>query len=53
MRRHAESDNISLLTEVLEGQRGMAFMAVNNEQSVRPYCTALRMGVEMFQPTYP
>ena len=53
MRRHAESDNLALLAEVLEGERVMALMAVNNKESVCAHRTALRIGVEMLQPMYP
>ena len=53
MRRHAESDNLTLLTEVLEGERVMAFIAVNNKESVCAHRTALRIGAEMLQLTYP
>mgnify|MGYP001506948334 CR=1 FL=1 len=53
MRRHAESDNLTLLTEVLEGERVIALIAVNNKKSVYAHRTALRIGVEMLQPTYP
>ena len=52
MRRHTESNNFTLLTEVLEGERVIAFIAVNNKELVCAYCTALRIGVEMLQPTY-
>lgn len=33
MWEHVESDNIALLAEALEGERVMALMAVDNEQS--------------------
>lgn len=34
MRRHADSDNLVLLAVFLEGERVMALMAVDCEQSV-------------------
>ena len=52
MRRHAESDDLTLLAEVLEGERVIALMAVNNKESVGPSCTTLRIGVKMLQLTY-
>ena len=53
MRRHAESNYLALFTEVLEGKRVIALMAVNNKELVGSSCTTLRIGVEMLQPTYP
>ena len=52
MRRHAESDYLALLAEVLEGERVIAFIAINNKKLVYVYCTALRIGVKILQLIY-
>ena len=52
MRRHAESNNFAFLTEVLEGERVIALIAVNNKKLVYAHRTALRIDVKMLQPTY-
>ena len=37
MWRHVEGDNFVLLTEILEGKRLVALVAVNNEQHIATY----------------
>jgi hypothetical protein len=41
--RHAEGDNIAFLTQILEGERLVALMAINNKQLVTTHCASLCM----------
>ena len=43
MRRHAEGDNLVLLTQILEGERLVALMAIKNQQPVTTHCPGLCM----------
>jgi hypothetical protein len=48
--RHAEGDNIAFLTQILEGERLVALMAINNKQPVTTYCASLCMLDKVLQP---
>jgi hypothetical protein len=48
MGRHAECNNVVGLAEILKVDRVMAVMAVEDEQSMYPSCTALGRLVKMF-----
>ena len=47
MRRHAEKHNILLLTKILEIDRAIALMAIDNEQSIPTHSRALCMGIKV------
>ena len=49
MRRHAESNNIVLLVNLLEFKRDMALVAINNQQPMRPYGAIFYIRIEMLQ----
>ena len=41
VRRHTEGDNLALLTEILEFERLMALVAVDNQQPIASYSSSL------------
>ena len=50
MWRHAEGDDLALLTEILEGKRLVALVAVNNEQHMATYPPLLYLLNKVLQP---
>jgi hypothetical protein len=38
VRRHTESNNLVLLTQILEGKRLVALVAINNQQLIATHC---------------
>lgn len=50
MRRHADSDNLVLLAVLLEFERVVALMAVDNEHSISAYNPPLCMLIKVLQP---
>jgi hypothetical protein len=48
VRRHAESDNLVVLAVLLEIERVVAFMAVDNEQLMSAYNPSLCMLIKVF-----
>ncbi|KAF1932526.1 uncharacterized protein M421DRAFT_398885 [Didymella exigua CBS 183.55] len=50
VRRHTESNNFVLLTQILEGKRLVALMAINNQQPVATHCLGCCMLDEVLQP---
>ena len=50
MKRHAESNNLVLLAVLLELERVVALVAVDNEQSILSNTSPLCMLVEVLQP---
>jgi hypothetical protein len=50
VRRHAESNNLVLLTVLLEFERVVALVAVDKEQLILPNSASLCMRVKVFQP---
>ena len=50
MSRHTQSDNLVILAVLLELERVVALMAVNNQQAVETNTTLLCMRVKVFQP---
>lgn len=47
MRRHAESNNIVLLIDLLEFKRDMALVAINNQQPMRAYGAIFGIHIKM------
>jgi hypothetical protein len=50
VRRHAESDNLILLTVLLEFKRVVALVAVNNKQTIVSYSPLLCVSVKVLEP---
>ena len=50
MWRHAEGDNVAFLTQILEGERLVALMTINNKQPVTTYSLSLCMLDKVLQP---
>jgi hypothetical protein len=48
--RHAEGDNVAFLTQILEGERLVALMTINNKQPVTTYSLSLCMLDKVLQP---
>jgi hypothetical protein len=53
VRRHAESNNLIIFVVILELQRVIALMAVNNEQLVAANYSLLCMPIKVLQPRKP
>jgi hypothetical protein len=53
VRRHAESDNLVVLAVLLEIERVVALMAVNNKQLISAYNPPLCMLIKVFQLLQP
>jgi hypothetical protein len=53
VRRHAYSDNLVLLTVLLEIERVVALMAVDNEEPISAYNPLLCMLIKVLQPLQP
>jgi hypothetical protein len=49
VRRHTESNNLVLLTQILEGKRLVALVAINNQQLMATYCPGCCMLDEVLQ----
>jgi hypothetical protein len=49
VRRHTESNNLVLLTQILEGKQLVALMAINNQQLVATHCPGCCMLDEVLQ----
>jgi hypothetical protein len=50
VRRHAESDDLVLLAVLLEFERVIALVAVNNEQVIASYSPPLCVRIKVLQP---
>ncbi len=53
MWKHAEGNNLVLLTEILEGKRLVALVAVNNKQHIATHSAACYMLDKVLQPGKP
>ena len=49
MRRHAEKHNILLLAKILEIDRAVALIAINNKQLIPTYSRALCIGIKVLE----
>ena len=47
MRRHIEKHNILLLAKILEINRAVALIAINNKQLIPTYSRALCIGIKV------
>jgi hypothetical protein len=47
MSRHAETDDLIILVVLIKLRCCVATVAIYNEESIRAYCTRLRMSVEV------
>jgi hypothetical protein len=53
VRRHADSDNLVLLIVLLECERVVALMAVDNKEPISAYNPLLCMLIKVLQPLQP
>ena len=49
VRRHAESNNLILLTVLLEFEQIIALVAINNKQTIAPYSPPLSVRIKVLQ----
>jgi hypothetical protein len=53
VRRHADSNNLVLLAVLLECERVVALIAVNNKEPISAYNSSLCMLIKVLQPLQP